>query len=114
MGILSSMAATQGDNQLQRVAYHVNKSCSDGPHMSEQICENGSGSGGGLEIGAHDLTWSYGTVLSAWYYRQQSIDGGVKFYLDEKRIDDMVLAVAKYNLGETCGGELCNGQCHDR
>ena len=47
------------------------------------------------------------------YYRGQSVDAGIEFYPSEKGIDDMVLAVARANLGETCGGELCNGQCHD-
>jgi len=113
MGTIGEMAATQGDNQLQRVAYHVNKECSDGPHMSEQICEQGSSQGGGQEVGAHDLTWSYGTVLSAMYYRDAAVDAGIKFYPAENAVDDMVLAVARYGLGQTCGGELCNGQCSD-
>merc|ERR1712129_117011 len=90
---VAAMAGTQGDAQLQRVAYHVGKSCSNEFHLSEQICELASNSGGGMEVGAHDLTWSYGTVLSAWYYRTLAVDAGLTFYPSEKGIDEMVIAV---------------------
>eukprot|EP00484_Ammonia_sp_Unknown_P003354 CAMPEP_0197075158 /NCGR_PEP_ID=MMETSP1384-20130603/211470_1 /TAXON_ID=29189 /ORGANISM="Ammonia sp." /LENGTH=547 /DNA_ID=CAMNT_0042514001 /DNA_START=1 /DNA_END=1645 /DNA_ORIENTATION=+ len=113
MAQIASMMATQGDNQLQRVAYHVGKSCGGSYHLAEQICETTSSNGGGLEVGAHDLTWSYGTVLSAWYYRGLAVDAGVEFWPAEKRIDEMVLAVVRYGLGQDCGAELCNSQCHD-
>merc|ERR1719145_230697 len=59
MGTVAQLAATQGDNQLQRVKLHVGKECGGDYHLSEQICEGSSSNGGGKEVGAHDLTWSY-------------------------------------------------------
>ena len=113
MQSIAAMAGTQGDAQLQRVAYHVGQSCNSEYHLSEQICELGSSNGGGSEVGAHDLTWSYGTVLSALYYRSVALESGLEFYPSERGIDEMVLAAARYGLGQDCGAKLCNGQCSD-
>merc|ERR1712087_1015261 len=102
---VSAMMLSQGDGQLQRVAKYV-KPCDN--HMSEQICEGASASGGGQEIGAHDLTSSYGTVLSAMYYRGQAVTMGVQPWQIEWAPVDYA-----FGLQEDCGANICSGQCHD-
>ena len=39
--------------------------------MSEQLCETN-----GYETGANDLTWSYGTFLSAQHTRKTAVESG--------------------------------------
>ena len=46
---------------LQRIRYHV---VGDHFHLSEQLDKET-----GYEISAYDLSWSYGTVFKALYYR---------------------------------------------
>ena len=102
---IGSMFASQGDGQLSRVAKYVIP-CSD--HMSEQICESKSENGGGQEIGAHDLTWSYGTVLSAMYYRNVALEAGVELW--DKSINERVDRSSWGSQGN-CGQNICKGQC---
>ena len=54
-------ALAAGDGVLQRIRYHIK---GDNFHMAEQIDKNT-----GFQRSATDLTWSYGTVLKAMYYR---------------------------------------------
>ena len=103
---IAGIFASQGDGQLTRVAKFTVGPCND--HMSEQICEQKIENGGGQEIGAHDLTWSYGTVLSAMYYRGKTMEMGVKLWdngMSGKgwRLDDI--------FDQNCGSNLCGGQC---
>lgn len=55
-----------GDGVLQRIRYHV---AGDGFHLGEQLDKNT-----GYEISAYDLTWSYGTMLKALYYRSLAVN----------------------------------------
>ena len=104
---IAAMFMSQGDGQLQRVAKYV-KPCQ--LRMSEQFCEDTAANGGGQEIGAHDLTWSYGTVLSAMYYRDQAQEMGVRQW--DQSVNDRVHWDA-FGAQENCGGNICSGQCHD-
>ena len=101
IGNLSRYMTTTGDDQLTRVHYHV-AGCNY--HMSEQVCETN-----GYEIGAWDLTWSYGTFLSAWYYRSQAIAAGAFPMPREMAVDWNKI----YNgVGDNfCAG--CSSQCGD-
>ena len=113
---LARYMTTSGDDQLSRVKYHI-ESCNY--HMSEQICETN-----GKEIGAYDLTWSYGTFLSAWYYRSQAINQGaipiereisVNWDLINKNKNnnnDPWKAALNGNDDPICAG--CSNQCGDR
>ena len=104
---IAAMFASQGDGQLSRVAKYA-KPCSD--HLSEQICESETENGGGTEIGAHDLTWSYGTLLSAMHYRNVAMEKGVKLW--DERINERVDGLKWGSLGD-CGQNICSGQCVD-
>merc|ERR1711902_389665 len=104
---IGAMFAPQGDGQLSRVAKYA-LPCSD--HLSEQICESESAKDGGQEIGAHDLTWSYGTVLSAMYYRDVAIGKGVKLW--DEHINERVDRMTWGSQGD-CGKNICSGQCTD-
>ena len=100
---LARYMTTTGDDQLTRIKYHI-EGC--GFHMSEQICETN-----GKEIGAYDLTWSYGTFLSAWYYRGQAIEAGALPIERETKIDwKRVNSVQSFN-NNTCAG--CSNQCNE-
>eukprot|EP01084_Bolivina_argentea_P006027 11403_1 len=105
--IVGLTACTQGDNQLKGVANYVKQPC--GNHMAEQICETN-----GKEDGAYDLTWAYGTVLSAWYYRELAINNiGMEnvneiYWPQTPTLDKMS---AKYYGPAACGG--CESQCSD-
>eukprot|EP01084_Bolivina_argentea_P080907 146520_1 len=105
---IAGIFASQGDGQLTRVAKYVIP-CKD--HMSEQICEQTSSNGGGQEIGAHDLTWSYGTVLSAMYYRDIGINLGIQHW--DNDINNRIDRVNLWGLQEDCGANICQGQCKD-
>jgi len=52
-----------GDDFLARVKYHI---VGGNYHLSEELNLNT-----GFETGANDLTWSYGTVISAMNARGQ-------------------------------------------
>jgi len=106
---LSLLLASSGDEQLQRVHYHV-QSCN--VHMSEQICETS-----GVQVGALDLTWSYGTFLRAWKSRSELTNYGIdldSLPSSEIKINEENLKLfAQKNNYETCL-DGCNGQCVDR
>ena len=55
-----------GDGVLQRVRYHV---AGAGFHLAEQLDKRT-----GFEYSAKDLTWSYGTMLKATWYRGLASD----------------------------------------
>ena len=102
---LAKYMTTTGDDQLTRVKYHI-ENCNF--HMSEQICENN-----GKEIGAYDLTWSYGTFLGAWYDRGQAIKAGAVPMEREIKVDwAKVNGLSNYNDDRpVCGG--CYNQCNE-
>jgi hypothetical protein len=99
--------ASSGDGQLTRVKYHT-QNCD--MHLSEQICETS-----GETIGAFDLTWSYGTMLSAWYYRGEATKFGVEPLPFEREIafDAQLKAPQCVSAcsGSANSGTCCSGQC---
>jgi len=100
---IASYMTTTGDDQLTRIKYHI-KGCNF--HMSEQICETN-----GQEIGAYDLTWSYGTFLSAWYYRSEAINAGA--FPAQREIDinwKLINSIGFFD-DVPCAG--CSNQCSD-
>lgn len=60
---LMDALAQNGDDYLNRVKYHVQ---GDDYHMNEELNKDS-----GYQQGAHDLTWSYGTAISAMNARAQ-------------------------------------------
>jgi len=96
---VARMLVTQGDAQMTRLHYHI-EGCDY--HMSEQLCETN-----GAEVGANDLTWAYGTFLSAWYYRGLATEMVTPWPM-ENRFDAFKDKIEK-NKATTCA--LCNNPC---
>ena len=107
---VSGIFAQSGDDQLQGVSKYT-RQCN--LHFSEQVCEVGTSSGGGLEVGAPDLTWSYGTILSAMYYRNESLNIGVKPWIYDRNTSAINMIYNRMMPQQDCAGNLCDGQCHD-
>jgi len=97
---LAQLLVTQGDAQMIRLKYHIT-GCDY--HMSEQLCETN-----GYEVGANDLTWAYGTFLSAWYYRGLSIENGIPPLPLANKIDYFNL---KQKLTSNPYCPTCTNQC---
>ena len=105
VGVSTLMLA---DGQLDMIAAYV-KPCKD--HMSQQLCGSSMANGGGNSVGNTDDTWSYASVLRAWFYRglvtemMQGVEN--RWTLKRSKMGNMY----DYYDAIVCGG--CEGQCKE-